>query len=361
MNDAPQDASRSQNASHLHGSRPGIDRRTFLGAVGAAAAVTLLPQQPVHANQAAQDYYYQDSFGAVGPAGEGAIELGVYSPPVLAPMTVQADGSTTAATFYSPGYPQYNILMIVVDQMRNPAFWVPAANTTSTGQQIVNSSIPNISGLANTSFYFPHYFTAATICGPARACLLTGLYAQQHCLFQSSLPDTTESTPPLLPYNPAWLPGSTTENPGFPTIGNVLSQPVAANNNMSMLQYDCTWIGKWHLSCVTGTADGSNGQNGPARLWLQPDVLDSEHLGRRLLLALCGYCLSFAERTAKRGSGRRFSGQLHAVAPRPGRAVVYPNDFQQQQRVPGVCAVERRRRCLGVHECLASLRQYQPE
>ena len=270
MNDAPQDASRSQNASHLHGSRPGIDRRTFLGAVGAAAAVTLLPQQPVHANQAAQDYYYQDSFGAVGPAGEGAIELGVYPPPVLAPMTVQADGSTTAATFYSPGYPQYNILMIVVDQMRNPAFWVPAANTTSTGQQIVNSSITNISGLANTSFYFPHYFTAATICGPARACLLTGLYAQQHCLFQSSLPDTTESTPPLLPYNPAWLPGSTTENPGFPTIGNVLSQPVAANNNMSMLQYDCTWIGKWHLSCVTGTADGSNGQNGPRDYGFNP-------------------------------------------------------------------------------------------
>ena len=261
MNDAPQNASQSE---------AGIDRRTFLGAVGAAAAAALLAQKSSRANQEAQNYYYQDSFGQVGPAGEEAVELGVFPPPVLGPMTVQADGTTTASTFYSPGYPQYNILMIVVDQMRNPAFWVPTANSSNTGQQIVNSYIPNISGLANTSFYFPHYFTAATICGPARACLLTGLYAQQHCIFQSSLPDTTESTPALLPYNPAWLPASTTQTPGFPTIGNVLSQPIGANSNTSMLQYDCTWIGKWHESCVTGTSDGSNGQNGPRDYGFNP-------------------------------------------------------------------------------------------
>ena len=253
---------------------PGLDRRTFIGSVGAAigavAASNVLFNKASAANQASQNYYYQDSFGEVAPAGEGAIAAGVYPPPVLGPLDIGPDGTTTSSTFYSPGYPQYNILLIIVDQMRNAAFWLPAANATATGQQIVNNYIPNISGLSNASFYFPHYFTAATVCGPARACLVTGLYAQQHCIFQSSLPDNTESTPPLLPYNPNWIPGSTTQTPGFPTIGNVLSQLVNANNNTSQLQYDCTWIGKWHESCVTGNNDSSIGQNGPRDYGFNP-------------------------------------------------------------------------------------------
>ena len=177
-------------------------------------------------------------------------------------MNAADNPDLTSSSAYNTGYPIYNILLVIVDQMRNPAFWVPANNTQGSGQQIVNSFIPNISGLANSSFYFPHYFTAATICGPARACLATGLYSQQHCLFQSSNPDSTESTPPLLPYNPNWVPGSMTQTPGFPTIGNVLSQALSASNS-SPIHYDCTWIGQWHLSCVTGNNDGSIGQNGP--------------------------------------------------------------------------------------------------
>lgn len=57
----------------------------------------------------------------------------------------------------------------------------------------------------------------------------------------------------MLPYNPTWTPSENTA-PGFPTIGNVLSN----------IGYDCTWIGKWHLSCLSGMQDGVPGQNGPS-------------------------------------------------------------------------------------------------
>ena len=53
---------------------------------------------------------------------------------------------------------------------------------------------------------------SATVCGPSRACLLTGLYSQQHCLFRSS-------AQPLRPYNSNWLPGNNNNDAGFPAIG----------------------------------------------------------------------------------------------------------------------------------------------
>lgn len=239
--------------------REGMDRRKFLSTLGAAAAAgAFLGGQ---ANAASQQYYYQDSFGDIVPAGDGAIELGIYPPPVTqgpggspSPNSpAQGEGVATTSTAYSDYFPRYNILLILVDQMRNPALWLPAG-----GQSQMNNSIPYISGLADKSFYYPHYDTCAAVCGPARAGLLTGLYSQQHCIFRSS-------AQPLRPYNPTWD-AANNINPGFPTIGNVLSQMISANVNGSPgnISYDCAWIGKWHLGCYTGTADNSVGQNGPS-------------------------------------------------------------------------------------------------
>jgi arylsulfatase A-like enzyme len=241
---------------------PRVSRRRFIGALGAAAAAGAFLRRGEDANAQSQIYYYQDSFGNVGPAGAGAIAMGVYPPPIPAAVVppgtpgVSDTCSRGAAntSYYSCGYPKYNILLIMVDQMRNPGFWLPGGGN---GLNAVDAVIPNISQLANGSFCFHNYWVAATVCGPSRACLLTGLYSQQTCQFKSLNPGNF-SSPPLLPYNPSWSVGNSA---GFPTIGNVLSQIL--NLTGSGNAYDCTWIGKWHLSCESGATDGSVGQNGP--------------------------------------------------------------------------------------------------
>ena len=248
----------------------GLSRRRFIGALGGAAAAAAILEGS-GGRVAAQDektYYYQDSFGKIVPAGARTVELGILPPPI--PSQVSPPGAVSAAsepagscsgTYYSSAYPKYNILLIMVDQMRNPNFWAPQSGPIigPTGP------IPNISKLMQSSWQFPNYFVAATVCGPSRACLLTGLYSQQHCIFKSQRigsPGIAGSTnsPPLLPwYGPDWTAG---DPPGFPTIGNVLSQSLcnAAGGNSA---YDCTWIGKWHLSCDSGKVDNSPGQYGP--------------------------------------------------------------------------------------------------
>jgi arylsulfatase A-like enzyme len=152
----------------------------------------------------------------------------------------------------------YNILLILVDQMRAPTFWLP-----SGGQAAIDAWIPNIAGLRNQSWIFPNYSVAATICGPSRACLLTGLYSQQTCFFRSQTTGTNPA-PTLLNYNKNWTPTSGT--PGFPTIGNVLSQSLPIGNGLgtqASAAYNCAWIGKWHVSCASGVQDNLIGENGP--------------------------------------------------------------------------------------------------
>jgi hypothetical protein len=151
--------------------------------------------------------------------------------------------------------------MIMVDQMRASNFWLPRG-----GQTAINGAIPNITALMNMSWVFPNYFTAATKCSPARATLLTGLYAPQTSMFRTQNLTDAVVAPSLLPLNP--LNGQA--GGGFPTIGDVLSQCLYVLNNSNELtaetaSYICTWIGKWHVSCYTGLQGSTNGAgyNGP--------------------------------------------------------------------------------------------------
>jgi len=244
-----------------------ISRRNFVGAVGAAAAASVLSQRGRSGPAPSQTYYYQDSFGNVGPAGQDALNLGVYPPPVpadVAPWDAAnpetCGNGTAGTTYYACTYPMFNILLIMVDQMRNPAFWLPSGNNWVT---TYGSILPNLTSLAKGSFSFPNYWVAATACTPSRACLLTGLYSQQTCMFITNDAVNGGGTPPLLPYNNSWN-GSNNASVGFPTIGNVLSQLLPIGSSNSNVQYDCTWIGKWHVSCANGTGDGSPGENGPS-------------------------------------------------------------------------------------------------
>jgi arylsulfatase A-like enzyme len=258
-----------------------IKRRAFIGALGASAVAGMFLGRDQRASaQESQSYYYQDSFGNVVPAGQGAVDLGVYPPPVPsvgpapgdAPPTGGCGNGPANTTYYSCGYPKNNVLLIMVDQMRNPAFWLP---TGSNWVSTYASVLPNLTWLAKRSFSFPNYWVAATVSGPSRACLQTGLYSQQTCYFKSGSGNQPSGSapyaPPLLPYNNSWQPvAGMNINPGFPSIANVLSQAIPVGNTTQTASYDCTWIGKWHLSCDTGKIDGSPGQNGPSDYGYNP-------------------------------------------------------------------------------------------
>jgi arylsulfatase A-like enzyme len=112
-----------------------------------------------------------------------------------------------------------NILIIMVDQMRLP-MWMNSSQLNSLPQTI----LPNIMGrIAPNSYNFGQFFTAATVCTPARATLLTGLYAPQTAMYI-----TAPNAPSL--------------NPAYPTWG----QAIAALN--PAYQGNVWWFGKWHLS-----------------------------------------------------------------------------------------------------------------
>lgn len=167
-------------------------------------------------------------------------------------------GGTAPAT----GFPKYNILMILCDQMRTPR-WLPTAGTSCTGSAsdlgALDAILPNLAALRNMSFNFANSYAAATNCTPNRAALLTGLYTPQTCMFVTDDPpkDTTKAYPPALQ---SYAQG------GFATIADVLTRSAGLMN--AHATYDCVWLGKWHLSDNPGESQSAfacnPGGNGPA-------------------------------------------------------------------------------------------------
>ena len=102
-----------------------------------------------------------------------------------------------------------NILVILVDQMRAPA-WVPASLQ-------LDALLGNLAALRSQSVSFERHYTASNDCTPSRGVLLTGLYSHQtRCM----------------------ITGRSRLSPGFPTWGTLLRE----------LDYETTWWGKWHLN-----------------------------------------------------------------------------------------------------------------
>jgi arylsulfatase A-like enzyme len=112
-----------------------------------------------------------------------------------------------------------NILFLMVDQLRPPQWFPPQAQ--------LDTMLPALARLRTGAVNFGHHYTAATMCQPARACLLTGLYTHQTAVLS-----TGAGTPQGGKAN---VPGL---NPGFPTWGTMLRQ----------MGYQTNYYGKWHLS-----------------------------------------------------------------------------------------------------------------
>lgn len=112
----------------------------------------------------------------------------------------------------------------MVDQLRLPQFWNNAAV-----QNLIDSQCPGIRFLRMNSVVFTNYFACATQCTPARATMLTGLYAPQTAQFLTGL---NANQPPDL-------------DTRYPTFGSAVADlnPLYAGQ--------AYWWGKWHLSQTT--------------------------------------------------------------------------------------------------------------
>jgi arylsulfatase A-like enzyme len=115
--------------------------------------------------------------------------------------------------------PAMNILFVIVDQMRTPWVYIPAA--------LRRRQLPNLWRLERQGVRFSNFYASSSMCTPSRATMVTGLYTHQNGIFAT--------TPP------------TELNPGFPTYGTMLRQQ----------GYQTYWFGKWHLS------GGTTGDCGP--------------------------------------------------------------------------------------------------
>jgi len=155
----------------------------------------------------------------MGAAGEMAASLWGGMPGAQAVRRHAAAAWTPPPVISNP-----NILFIIVDQLRYPQ-WLSGRQLTVYQEQL----IPNITQLiANRSYAFDQYYTAATVCSAARATLLSGLYAPQSGCYTE-----TNEQYLLLPVYWTWGDAIASLNPAY------------ANN--------VWWFGKWHLSRCTGS------------------------------------------------------------------------------------------------------------
>ena len=148
-----------------------------------------------------------------------------------------------------------NILVILVDQLREPQHFSP--------QLRLEQYLPGLARLRAQSIAFTNHYTASNMCSPARGTMLTGLYSHQTAAFLT-----------LALNGPAAQPGL---NPGFPTWGTMLRDA----------GYRTWWWGKFHVTDATacdltpwgfegGTCPSPNGNPGQG-LEDDPPIVDEFH------------------------------------------------------------------------------------
>ena len=149
----------------------------------------------------------------VDPTGDGCLDRRTLLARALAGAGAIAGSSSAVAAaagrLASRPRQAPNILVVVVDQLRDPQWFQTAAAAASL--------TPNIAALRAAGVSFAGHYTAANDCTPARGALLTGLYSHQTgCL----------------------VTGGSTLAPQFPTWGTMLREQ----------GYETAYFGKWHLT-----------------------------------------------------------------------------------------------------------------
>jgi hypothetical protein len=205
-----------------------MTRRSFVEKVALAAGIAAAGEGLFESLKPAT---VQASAGTTPPTGADFMNSGAFgwdltSAGRQAAAAPAADTLTPANLTVNP-----NILMIMVDQLRLPQFWL-----TADQQYVVDTMCPNIAWLRNTSYNFVNFYVCAQACTPSRATLLTGLYAPQTGVFSTQV---GSGQPDL---NPNYAQNGNPSLGGFPTFGNAL-QDIAGYSAENVL-----WFGKWHVS-----------------------------------------------------------------------------------------------------------------
>ncbi len=179
-------------------------------------------------------------------------------------------GASRAPSLVRAAEPPPNILVIVVDEMRDPLWFPPLAD--------LDAQLPALARLRNGAVRFAQHYTASNACTPARACLLTGLYTHQTGVMltlgiQASADPGARFTgsTPAAGVTGASHPSTVDLDPRFPTWGHLLRQQ----------GYETSWYGKWHLSAcglepygfAGGTCPSPDGGPGQG-LAKDPDIAD---------------------------------------------------------------------------------------
>ncbi|MCL2194379.1 MAG: sulfatase-like hydrolase/transferase [Oscillospiraceae bacterium] len=126
-----------------------------------------------------------------------------------------------------------NILFLFADQQR----W----DTLGCYHPSVDFT-PNLDQLAAEGVRYEHAFTCQPVCGPARACLQTGLFATQTGCYRNDIP----------------LPGHI----------NTIADRFHAHG------YETAYVGKWHLASTGTKPVPANLRGGYRDYWMAADVLE---------------------------------------------------------------------------------------
>ncbi|MFS0726640.1 sulfatase-like hydrolase/transferase [Paenibacillus sp. 1P07SE] len=127
---------------------------------------------------------------------------------------------------------QPNIIVFFTDQQR----W----DTTGLHGNPLGLT-PNLDRMAAGGVHAPYAFTCQPVCGPARACMQTGLYGTANGSYRNGIP----------------------LSPELPTLAHYFNDA----------GYDTAYIGKWHLA-ETGIQPVPEPLRGGYRYWLASDTLE---------------------------------------------------------------------------------------
>lgn len=155
-----------------------MTRRSFVEKVALAAGITAAGGEALFENL--KPGTAQASTGTTPPTGADLMNSGAFGWDLTPAGHEAAVSSDTVAPANLSAQP--NILMLMVDQLRLPQFWLSADQ-----QYVVDTMCPNIAWLRNTSYNFVNFYVCAQACTPSRASLLTGLYAPQTGVFSTQV------------------------------------------------------------------------------------------------------------------------------------------------------------------------------
>lgn len=155
--------------------------------------------------------------------------------------------------------PPFNILLLMVDQMRFPS-WSPA-----------NAPLPAFERLQREGITFNNMYTASLPCTASRASLLTGLHPAQHGV-EVNVSDTT----PML-------------NPRIPTLGHYFEHA----------GYRTPYFGKWHLSVEANYGNGVGLTPYGFEEWTGPDAQGVPNQGGQDDATIADQCMAWLDQHGK--------------------------------------------------------------